>query len=135
MAITVGRVGGVCAPKSYCVTNSRGEMRQGSDGGWHITESREILLRIHNQCSLLGTYFRIDRGHERFANGVKQKCRLTIRFVIKAQEMRGWERGEPQAQCARSATVWASGRTRDPYFEILGVPRGIMVTPSGGFDL
>ena len=24
--------------------------------------------------------------------------------------------------------------TRDPYFEILGAPRGIMVTPSGGFD-
>ena len=41
--------------------------------------------------------------------------------------------GEPQAQCARSATIWASGRTRDPYFEILGAPRGIMVTPSGGF--
>ena len=29
--------------------------------------------------------------------------------------------------------IWASGRTRDPYFEILGAPRGIMVTPSGGF--
>ena len=42
--------------------------------------------------------------------------------------------GAPQAQCARSATIWASGRTRDPYFEILGAPRGIMVTPSGGFD-
>ena len=25
--------------------------------------------------------------------------------------------GAPQAQCARSATIWASGRTRDPYFE------------------
>ena len=37
-----------------------------------------------------------------------------------------------RAQCARSATIWASGRTRDPYFEILGAPRGIMVTPSGG---
>ena len=35
--------------------------------------------------------------------------------------------------CARSATIWASGRTRDPYFELLGAPRGIMVTPSGGF--
>ena len=42
--------------------------------------------------------------------------------------------GAPQAQCARSATIWASGRTRDPYFEILGAPRGIMVTPSGGFE-
>ena len=42
--------------------------------------------------------------------------------------------GAPQAQCARSATIWASGRTRDPCFEILGAPRGIMVTPSGGFD-
>ena len=46
--------------------------------------------------------------------------------------------GAPQAQCARSAarsaTIWASGCTRDPYFEILGAPRGIMVTPSGGFD-
>ena len=42
--------------------------------------------------------------------------------------------GVPQAQCACSATIWASGRTRDPYFEILGAPRGIMVTPSGGFD-
>ena len=39
-----------------------------------------------------------------------------------------------RAQCARSATIWASGRTRDPYFEILRAPRGIMVTPSGGFD-
>ena len=37
-------------------------------------------------------------------------------------------------QCARSASIWASGRTRDPYFEIAGAPRGIMVTPSGGFD-
>ena len=43
-------------------------------------------------------------------------------------------KGAPQAQCAHSATIWASGRTRDPYFEILGAPRGIMVTPSGGFD-
>ena len=25
------------------------------------------------------------------------------------------------------------GRPRDPYFEILGAPRGIMVTLSGGF--
>ena len=33
-----------------------------------------------------------------------------------------------RVQCARSATIWASGRTRDPYFEILGAPRGIMVT-------
>ena len=39
-----------------------------------------------------------------------------------------------RAQCAHSATIWASGRTRDPYFEILGAPRGIMVTPSGAFD-
>ena len=39
-----------------------------------------------------------------------------------------------RAHCARSATIWASGRTRDPYFEILVAPRGIMVTPSGGFD-
>ena len=39
-----------------------------------------------------------------------------------------------RVQCARSATIWASGRTRDPYFEILGAPRGIVVTPSGGFD-
>ena len=39
-----------------------------------------------------------------------------------------------RAQCAHSATIWASGRTRDPYFEILGAPRGIMVTSSGGFD-
>ena len=43
-------------------------------------------------------------------------------------------RGAPQAQCARSATIWACGRTRDPYFEILGAPRGIMVTPSVDFD-
>ena len=42
--------------------------------------------------------------------------------------------GAPQAQCARSATIWASGRTRDPCFEILGAPRGIMVTPSVDFD-
>ena len=25
-----------------------------------------------------------------------------------------------RVQCARSATIWVSGRTRDPYFEILG---------------
>ena len=37
------------------------------------------------------------------------------------------------ACCARSATIWPSGRTRDAYFEILGAPRGIMVTPSGGY--
>ena len=43
-------------------------------------------------------------------------------------------KGAPQAQCAHSATIWASGRTRDPYFEILGAPRGIMVTRSGGFE-
>ena len=45
-----------------------------------------------------------------------------------------YSRGAPQAQCARSATIWASGRIRDPYFEILGAPRGIMVTGSGGFE-
>ena len=44
------------------------------------------------------------------------------------------KRSALRAQCTRSATIWASGRTRDPYFEILGAPRGIMVTPSGGFD-
>ena len=42
--------------------------------------------------------------------------------------------GALSAARARSATIWASRRTRDPYFEILGAPRGIMVTPSGGFD-
>ena len=39
-----------------------------------------------------------------------------------------------RAHCARSATIWVSGCTRDPYFEILGAPRGIMVTPSVDFD-
>ena len=29
-------------------------------------------------------------------------------------------RAQCSAQCARSATIWASGRIRDPYFEILG---------------
>ena len=43
-------------------------------------------------------------------------------------------KGAPQAQCALNATIWVSGRTRDPYFEILGAPRGIMVTPSVDFD-
>ena len=43
-------------------------------------------------------------------------------------------RAQCSAHCARSATIWVSGRTRDPYFDILGAPRGIMVTPSGGFD-
>ena len=28
--------------------------------------------------------------------------------------------GAPLAQCARSATIWASSRTGDPYFVILG---------------
>ena len=45
-----------------------------------------------------------------------------------------WSYGGLQAQCARSAPIWASGCTRDPYFEILGFPRGIMVTRSGGFE-
>ena len=48
------------------------------------------------------------------------------------KQLWGW--GAPEAQCARSATIWASGHTRDPYFEILGAPRGIMVTRSGGFE-
>ena len=34
----------------------------------------------------------------------------------------------------RSAIIWAFGRTRDTYFEILGAPRGIMVTRCGGFE-
>ena len=38
-----------------------------------------------------------------------------------------------RAQRAHSATIWAYGRTRDPYFEILGARERIMVTPSGGF--
>ena len=42
--------------------------------------------------------------------------------------------GGPHTQCARSATIWVSRRTRDPYFEILGATRGIMVTRSVGFD-
>ena len=29
-------------------------------------------------------------------------------------------KGAPLAQCARSATIWASSRTGDPYFVILG---------------
>ena len=37
--------------------------------------------------------------------------------------------GGGQAQCARSATIWASSRTRDPYFQILGAPRGIIGPP------
>ena len=43
----------------------------------------------------------------------------------------GWE---VRGSLKRSATIWASGRTRDPYFEILGATRGIMVTRSVGFD-
>ena len=48
--------------------------------------------------------------------------------------IRGGALSAVRVQCARSATIWASGRTRDPYFEILGAPRGITVTPSEGFD-
>ena len=36
-----------------------------------------------------------------------------------------------RAQCGRSATIWASSRTGDPYFVILG---GIIVAPSVCFD-
>ena len=48
-----------------------------------------------------------------------------------------WPRPPLRAQrgsLKRSATIWASGHTRDPYFVVLWAPRGIMVTPSGGFD-
>ena len=36
-----------------------------------------------------------------------------------------------RVQCGRSATIWASSRTGDPYFVILG---GIIVAPNVGFD-
>ena len=36
-----------------------------------------------------------------------------------------------RAQCGHNATIWASSRTGDPYFVILG---GIIVAPSVGFD-
>ena len=36
--------------------------------------------------------------------------------------IRSEPRGAPSAQCAHSATIWACGRTRDPYFEILWAP-------------
>ena len=38
------------------------------------------------------------------------------------------------ASLLKKLNIWAFGRTKDPYFGILGAPRGIMVTPSGGFD-
>ena len=60
-------------------------------------------------------------------------CFVTIGYYFR-QALYGGALGAVRVQCARSATIWASGRTRDPYFEILGAPRGIMVTPSGGFD-
>ena len=55
-------------------------------------------------------------------------------FAVLCHLLLWGHKGAPQAQCARSATIWASGRTRDPYFEILAAPRGIMVTPSVDFD-
>ena len=36
-----------------------------------------------------------------------------------------------RAQCGHSAIIWASSRTGDPYFVILG---GIIVAPNVGFD-
>ena len=46
----------------------------------------------------------------------------------------GWPFGAPVAQCARSATIWAFGCTRNPYFVILGASFGVLLTPrvSGG---
>ena len=52
-------------------------------------------------------------------------------MVIHFGPLSSWGYG---GRLKRSATIWASGRTRDPYFEILGAPRGIMVTPSVDFD-
>ena len=42
------------------------------------------------------------------------------------QSLHFW--GAHLAQCVHSATIWAFGRIIDPYFEILGAPRGIMVS-------
>ena len=42
------------------------------------------------------------------------------RHKKKAKMIPRGTKGVHLAQCARSATIWASGRTRDPYFEILG---------------
>ena len=66
-----------------------------------------------------------DRRWAAFAYGAVRTMGRSYPVVVCALH----SKGEPQAQCARSATVWAFGRTRDPYFEILGAPRGIMVTP------
>ena len=66
--------------------------------------------------------------------GVAYKRVNRVRIGSDSNVARAQIKGAPQAQCARSATIWASGRTRDPYFEILRAPRGIMVTPSRGFD-
>ena len=72
------------------------------------------------------------KRHKKFEN-VEELARK-YESIISEYRRQGWHiMGEPYAQCARSASIWASTRTRDPYFEILGALRGIIVTPSGGF--
>ena len=49
-------------------------------------------------------------------------------------------RGAHLAQCARSATIWAPGHTRDPYFEILGaslltLAPVLMLLPHWGYGI
>ena len=56
------------------------------------------------------------------------------RFCIRRQtryQPYGGALSAVRARCGGSATIWASSRTGDPYFVILG---GIIVAPSVGFD-
>ena len=76
--------------------------------------------------------FKVEVGHEQEVSheSSQETCVVPHPFVC-------WFRRNDRGSLKRSARTvqlfWASGRTRDPYFEILGASRGIMVTPSGGF--
>ena len=66
-------------------------------------------------------------------NVVRPHKTWVCRHICQLHGAMGGALSAVRVQCARSATIWASSRTRDAYFEILGAPRGIMVTPSGGY--
>ena len=65
---------------------------------------------------------------------IPRTLRVDLRERVAWHQYHALHGGRLKRSARSSATIWAFGRTRDPYFEILGAPRGIMVTPSGGFD-
>ena len=55
----------------------------------------KIMIKAEGQCNILS------------------KCYITSKYY-------GGALSAMRAQCGRSATIWASSRTGDPYFVILG---------------